>query len=158
MKIWILNIVGVSLFGILIEILLPTGSTNKYIKGILSLVLVYVIVSPLISIFTDYKMGDFKDFFNNDIVVDTEFVNGVNITSNIQEEKNIECILDNEGYKNVNVNIISNAISQNKIEFVKISLKNLVIENENTNIDIKEKISLIVSRRLKIDSNRIYYE
>lgn len=158
MKNWILNLVGVSLFGILIEILLPTGTVNKYIKGILSLVLVYVIVCPIISIFTNYQLGNFSGFINEDIVIDNDFVNEINIDSNKLEEKNLEKILDNVGYKNVKVNIVSNLIQQNKIEFVKISLKNLVIENENPNIDIKEKITAIISKRLKIDSNRIYYE
>lgn len=158
MKTWILNLVGISLLGVLIEILLPKGNTNKYIKGVLSLVLVYVIISPMISLFSGNKVGNINSFVNDDIVVDTSFIDEINISSNELEENNIQRILDNEGIKNIKVNIISNTFSQNKIEFVKVCTKNMVIETESLNINTKEKITNIVSKRLKIDANRIYYE
>lgn len=156
MKIWVLNLVGISLMGILIEILLPSGKTNKYIKGILSLVTISVVISPIISIFTN--QSTIKNFFDQDIVVDEQFVASTNQSSNQREEKLIESMLESQGYKGVEINIIPSNDSQNKIEFVKICTKNMVIDSENSNIDIKGKITSLVSKRLKIDVGKIYYE
>lgn len=158
MKIWILNLVGLSLLGLLIEILLPSGTTNKYIKGTLSLVVIYVIISPIVSIFTDFNAGNIKNFISSDIGIDSEFITNYNIESNKYEEKFIEEILTNEGYKNVKVEIVSNIISQEKIEYVKVFAKDLVISEDKNNIDIKETIIDIVAKRLKIEKSRIYYE
>lgn len=156
MKIWVLNLVGISLMGILIEILLPSGKTNKYIKGVLSLVTISVVISPIISIFTNQSA--IKNFFDQDIVVDEQFVASTNQSSNQREEKLIESMLESQGYKGVEINIIRSSDSQNKIEFVKICTKNMVIDSENSNIDIKGKITSLVSKRLKIDVGKIYYE
>lgn len=156
MKIWVLNLVGISLMGILIEILLPSGKTNKYIKGVLSLVTISVVISPIISIFTNQSA--IKNFFDQDIVVDEQFVASTNQSSNQREEKLIESMLESQGYKGVEINIIPSSDSQNKIEFVKICTKNMVIDSENSNIDIKGKITSLVSKRLKIDVGKIYYE
>jgi len=156
MKIWVLNLVGISLMGILIEILLPSGKTNKYIKGVLSLVTISVVISPIISIFTN--QSTIKNFFDQDIVVDEQFVASTNQSSNQREEKLIESMLESQGYKGVEINIIPSNDSQNKIEFVKICTKNMVIDSENSNIDIKGKITSLVSKRLKIDVGKIYYE
>lgn len=156
MKIWVLNLVGISLMGILIEILLPSGKTNKYIKGVLSLVTISVVISPIISIFTN--QSTIKNFFDQDIVVDEQFVASTNQSSNQREEKLIESMLESQGYKGVEINIIPSNDSQNKIEFVKICTKNMVIDSANSNIDIKGKITSLVSKRLKIDVGKIYYE
>jgi len=142
--------------GILIEILLPSGKTNKYIKGVLSLVTISVVISPIISIFTN--QSTIKNFFDQDIVVDEQFVASTNQSSNQREEKLIESMLESQGYKGVEINIIPSNDSQNKIEFVKICTKNMVIDSENSNIDIKGKITSLVSKRLKIDVGKIYYE
>lgn len=158
MKIWILNLIGLAIFGVLIEILLPNGKTNKYIKGVLSLVIIYVIISPVASLLHDYKFGDIKKFFNGDIDIDYEFVSNIQIESNKQEEKLLEEAIKSEGIENVKVHIVSNLIQQKKIEYVKISINKAVITGENPNINIKEVITKIVCNRLNIDEEKIYYE
>ncbi|MEG2688298.1 MAG: stage III sporulation protein AF [Clostridia bacterium] len=47
MSAWILSIVGVICLGILLEIVLPDGQTSKYVKATFSLLVIFVIVSPL---------------------------------------------------------------------------------------------------------------
>ncbi len=156
MKIWVLNLVGVSLMGILLEILLPTGKTNKYIKGVLALVTVYVVVSPIIKIFNNEI--SIKNFFTTDIVIDEEFIFKTSQSYFEKEEKCLEDILEKNGIENVKVNIVPSINGQNKIEFVKICTKNMTLTKDYSNIDIIGKIEEIVKSRLKIDSGRIYYE
>ena len=44
---WMTAIAGVIALGVLLEILLPEGQTGKYVKGAFSLLVIFVVVSPL---------------------------------------------------------------------------------------------------------------
>ena len=44
---WLIGIVGVVSLGVLIEVLLPEGENSKYIRGIFSIIVIFVIISPL---------------------------------------------------------------------------------------------------------------
>ena len=44
---WILQITGIVLCGVLVEVLLPKGKLNKILKTILALFIVLVIIAPL---------------------------------------------------------------------------------------------------------------
>lgn len=47
LSVWVLSIVGVVVLGVLIDVIIPEGQTNKYIKSIFAIVTVFVIASPL---------------------------------------------------------------------------------------------------------------
>lgn len=55
-----MSIVGVVAIGVLLDILLPSGEINKYIKGVFGIVVVFVIIIPLPKL----VKGDFIDFFD----------------------------------------------------------------------------------------------
>lgn len=57
---WLMSIVGVVAIGVLLDILLPSGEINKYIKGVFGIVVVFVIIIPLPKL----VKGDFIDFFD----------------------------------------------------------------------------------------------
>ena len=59
---WILSIVGIVFTSTLAEIMLPEGETAKYIKGVISLVVIYVILLPIPKI--KKKKIDINSFFN----------------------------------------------------------------------------------------------
>ena len=44
---WALSIVGVVLIGLLIDIVMPEGQTNKYVKSVFAVMTVFVIAAPL---------------------------------------------------------------------------------------------------------------
>lgn len=44
---WIAKIVGLGALGVLLDVILPDGETNKYIKGIFGIITVFVLFSPL---------------------------------------------------------------------------------------------------------------
>lgn len=58
MSAWLLSIVGVVSLGVLIEIIMPEGEHGKYVKGIFSLIVVFVIVSPFPKIFSGENIPD----------------------------------------------------------------------------------------------------
>ena len=44
---WILSIAGIVIISVIVELILPEGSINKYIRSIFSFLVVFVIVAPL---------------------------------------------------------------------------------------------------------------
>ena len=50
-KQWVINIVGLVLFIIMFEMILPTGRMKKYIRLVTSTIMVIVIINPLIGLF-----------------------------------------------------------------------------------------------------------
>lgn len=49
---WLLNIVGVVFIGVLLDIILPDGKTNVFIKHIFSVFILYVILNPINNLIT----------------------------------------------------------------------------------------------------------
>lgn len=105
MSAWLLGIVGVVSLGVLIEIIMPEGEHSKYIKGIFSLVVIFVIVAP----FPKLLKGENIDNFFNDESVQIEMdEEGYDSIKNNYQQKiidNFQKTLESEGYKNLEYKI-----------------------------------------------------
>ena len=64
MKGWIVSIVCVIVLGILLEIVLPKGKMAKYVKGTFSLLVIFVVVSPLPKLVRKEWKFDFSSTWN----------------------------------------------------------------------------------------------
>lgn len=51
MKDWIINIIALVLFIILLEIIMPSGKTRKYVNLVTGFILIIAIINPFIKIF-----------------------------------------------------------------------------------------------------------
>ena len=47
---WVLSIAGVISLSVIVELILPEGQLNKYIRGIFSFIIILVIIAPLPSL------------------------------------------------------------------------------------------------------------
>ena len=156
-SIWVLSIICIVLIGVLMEVVLPEGKTNKLLKSIVAVVSVLVIVSPLKNI--DINNINFSNLFNN-IEIDSEFV--LDTQKNIVEalSRDIENCLEENGYGGVDIRIdASFEEEKTEIKTVFVDLTNLVLSSENLNIDKYTKIIAIIREEVNIDKeNVIFYE
>ena len=60
---YILSILGIVVAGVFIDIVIPSGTISKYIKGMYSIFVVAVLLSPIMKLMT--KTHDFTIKFNN---------------------------------------------------------------------------------------------
>ena len=60
MKAYILAILGVVVVGILVDIIIPSGKINKFIKSIYSIFVVMVILNPIIKFFNNHSDFNFN--------------------------------------------------------------------------------------------------
>ena len=134
---WVLSIAGISVIGVLVELILPSGQTKKYVKGVFAFVVVMVIITPLPKLFgSNFQVDDILE--ENAIIIQEDFVYQINRERLEKIEEMIESDLQMEGFENVKVKINANIFTVNmSIDAVFVDLSNLVItenaKHKNTN-------------------------
>ena len=154
---YILTILGIVLAGILIDIIVPTGKINKYIKSIFAIFVVAVILMPVVKFIakSDEITINYTDYEIEQNLMDYIFSSRVTA----YENEIIE-VLENNGLSNIdikiNYSINSNELSLNSCE---VNLKNMTssnIEMHNNRYEfIAETIKEITNLK---DEVIIFYE
>ncbi|MGI6701653.1 MAG: stage III sporulation protein AF [Christensenellales bacterium] len=148
---WLVSVAAVVALSVLLDIVVPEGETNKYIKGIFALITVFVIIAPVITfIERDYSI---EDLFTANTALNDAFIRQTE--SDLSEIKNdaIEKALSDIGYKDTSVRIYLNY--DNKIDFVTVDINNLSIDKDKPHININNDIKSIVANFLNIDKEKV---
>lgn len=140
---YILSVLGIVVVGVFIDVVVPSGSINKYIKGIYSVFVVAVLINPVVKFLN--KNHDFTIKYE-------EYVTNEKLLSYIYEqrsktiEKEIENRLSEEGFSNVDL-ILKFSIENDELKYIScnVNLKKLVISPDKQHINkyefIKTKIA-----------------
>lgn len=141
MTAWLLGIVGVVSLGVLIEIIMPEGEHSKYIKGIFSLIVIFVIVSP----FPKLLKGDNIDkFFKNDSVqieIDENSYESIKNSYRQKVNENFDKALESEGFKDLEYRIAFDD------EYI-CNVENITIMSQNLSDTEFEKLKEIIAETL----------
>lgn len=132
---YLLTLLGVILLGVLVDIILPSGSTSKYISGIFAIFVIFVIVMPVINwVKNDYRLTDYMT--SSEIELNDRLLNNI-YTSRINAlEEEISQELYNNGYEGVIVDIKFNMMADSvEFERVLVDINKLVINNQSPNIN-----------------------
>lgn len=155
---WILSIVGVVIIGVLVDLILPEGEMQKYIKAIFSIIVVVIMVSPILKI--DIDKIDFNKFIYNETSVELnqEYINKYNNQYKENLEKIIESTLKSNGFGGVIVKILLNLSNSDfEIEKVELDIKNLVININSPHIDKYKEMKAIVVSMLSIKEDKVAF-
>lgn len=140
---WLLGLVGVVLLSVLADVLLPSGQTNKYIKGIFSLLVILTLITPIIKL----KNADFNisDIIGGDeIAIDNDFISDVSDRELTALESRIEKELNNRG---INTKKVVLTISDGNINSItSVSVRISEIDNADT-------VKMVVSEMLSISED-----
>ena len=161
MKEWVLSVVSIIVLMMILELFLSEGETKKYIKGIMSLIIILVIISPLPSLLKkDFSIESF--FMENqnaskDIQTDKEFLYRIYISQYAEKELKIQEMLKEDGISEVIVDININYASDYSvvIESVVVNIENAVITINKENINIIDKINNTVISVINVSEDRI---
>lgn len=156
MKAYIISILGIALCGILIDIVLPAGATNKYIKSIYSIFVVAVILNPLITFFAKTKNVEinYNDFETSQTLIDY---------INTQKIKSVESIiiedLKQKGVTNIKINI-NYAWQDNQLIYKSclIDLKNMVYQPTDKHTNKYELITEVVQHHTNLSNEVIIFD
>ncbi|MDE5616753.1 MAG: stage III sporulation protein AF [Clostridia bacterium] len=132
-----ISIVGIVSLGVLIEIVLPEGENTKYIRGIFSIIVIFVIVSPL----PKMLKGDFfKDFVIEDgaqIEIDEEYYQSVKESIHKSVIEGLKDKLSANGYENITFEVTF-------AEDYAYSIKKVVVKNSFSSEDEWNKVKRII--------------
>ena len=153
---WLLSVIGVIIIGVLINIVLPHSSISKFIYGIYSFIIIYVIITPIINILSDGKSFT----INYDSIIDSSYIDSLNENKEIVMEKSIITKSASLGIKNIEVDIVSHISENNLIlDKVYVNLQNAIIDENLVHIDKYQVLDEVVNSITKIGrENIVYYE
>lgn len=146
MTAWILSIAGVTILSVVVDLILPSGQTAKYIKNIFAFVMILVIISPLPALIKgNFNVNDI--FESEEIVLQEDYIYQVNRDKLTALEEEITSSLEEKGIKNVVITINADIFQiEMKILEVNVDLSDLVIDENSGHIDIEKAITEVVDR------------
>ena len=146
---YLLSVVGVVLLTVLIDLILPDGKINKYVKSVVAIVVVAVIISPVAKLVkSDF---DFSNLFTNSSYQVDEVILNELTNQNLQNyQSEWESNLEKLGYSGVHISIACAEKNGNQIiKYIYVDLCDLVINKNESHIDyytkIKESVAKLVS-------------
>ena len=131
---WLLNIVGIVFIGVILDVVLPNGKTNQFIKHVFSVFMLFVVVSPV--------SNWVSSAFNVEVgsgVTDSNFLYVTNLEKINALEKDVVSEIESGGISNVSVIINGNVFEEVlTINSVYVDVSNAVSENNLTKSEVKD--------------------
>lgn len=144
---WVLSVTAVICLTVLLDIIMPDGQMKKYVKGIVSIIVIFVIITPLASI----AVGEF-DLTKGNITIDSDMLDNLESTSDRYRETQLETMLSDD---DITADIkIENDNGKKKVEVI---IQNQVLSENEMNI-LKQKVKDTVTDFLGIDSGSVSVE
>ena len=157
---WIISIAGIICVSVVVELIMPSGQMNRYIKGIFSFVIILVIILPIPKLLKS-KL-DFSDLLDyGQIEVDENYLYQLNLDKLSFLKESIEEEAANMGYKNIIVSINADILSSAfQIKSVFVDLSQIGISGNAVHKDINEirkDITKLVLKHIKIEEGKVLY-
>lgn len=156
MKGYVLSILGIALCGVLIDAIMPSGSTSKYIKSIFSIFVVAVILNPVINFFAKAKNLEIN---YNSIEVNQKLINYI-ANQKVEQTKNIIIFdLNNQGISNIYITL-NFALENNEIVYNScfVNIKNIVYNPTDKHISKYELITEVVKQHTNLNDEVIIFD
>ncbi len=157
---WIISIAGIICVSVVVELILPSGQMNKYIKGIFSFIIILVIILPIPKLLkSKLDMSDILDY--GQIEVDENYLYQVNLNKLTFLKEEVEGEAEKMGYTNIVVSINADILSSAfEIKSVYVDLSQIGISKDapHRNItEIRKDISGLVVKIIKIEEEKVYF-
>ena len=150
---YVLSILGIVLLGVIIDVIIPSGNINKYIKSVFSIFVVAVIISPVVN-FLSNKNGIELDYDNYEM--DKQLIEYIFEKRAKNEENKIEIYFKENGLDKIDINL-NYSINNNELDYISctINLQNLVISADKQHINKYEFITKTVKDFTKLTDEEI---
>lgn len=140
---WIQGIIIAVIISTIIEMILPEGTSKKYIKVVIGVYILFSMISPVINKVTG------KDFRVSDIFDLDEYIevskNGENMKKNLEDQ-------NQDSIKEIYISSLKNDIKE-KIENKEYEVNYVQVEVENNDSYTLKKIKLTISKSKEIDKS-----
>lgn len=156
-SVWVLGIVGIIVISVLVDVIMPSGQTSKFIKTIFGYLIILVILSPVFSFFSQ-KNVSIEQIFQpqTSTTLSGDFVASVNRQFLNKLENSITKSCQDAGISFAQVGIKAD-IFESKVEILQISinLQDAVINANLAHKDVRTTICQCVLENIKIEKEKI---
>lgn len=153
---YILSILGIVVIGVFLDVIIPSGAINKYIKGIYSIFVVAVIINPVIKFVNKNHnfVINYKEYNENEDLLNYIFNKRATALEN-----DMENILSSNGFSNIDIKL-NISIENNELRYssCKINLENMVISSDKLNINKYEFIKDIIKENTNLTDEEILFD
>lgn len=158
---WILSIAGIVIISVIVELILPEGSINKYIRSIFSFLVVFVIVAPLPALVG--KKFDYSQIISQEeFTLQEDYLFQLNVYKTEALQEDLVNVINEAGYENVEVSVSCNNYATSfVVDAIYVELSNLVIMDkaEHTNIiDIEKEILKLIVSYANVEERKVHFE
>ena len=153
---YVLSIVGVVFLGVLVDVIMPDGEMNKYVKGVFSMLALFVIMSPVQKLFNkDFSLENmFYD--NTSIAVDSDFLEATTKQMKKQCESVLIARLKDAGFDGVDVEILAEMSNYEfQIKKVIIDISKMVIIDDGEHINKYAEIKAVVLENFDVEESDV---
>lgn len=150
---WIMSVVGVITLGVLLDIMIPPGQTNKYLKGIFALVTLYVLIAPLPQLIDKGFSAETLFDFSAEIELDEDYLSAFS-TSTDSRARRCEKNLAQNGIDG-SVTIVEKVNDSAQIDYVNVVLSVGDKAGGGEHIDIANKAKSIIASTLEVSEEEV---
>ncbi len=158
-SVWLIRVVAAVLVISVLTVLLPDGKAGKFVKPILSLVLVGVVFAPVFSGFGNYGSSAVSGFDPTDgaIQYDEKYLSFVFDKKAKNYENNCKDILFGYGINGATVTIQYSVDKDYSFSVIGVSvnLDGAVINGESENINLLSEIKTALAEYLRLDEKDV---
>lgn len=158
---WILSIAGVVCLSTIVELILPSGQMNRYIKAIFSFIIIFVIIMPIPKLLKMNINLD-KNFIEQEIPVQEDYLYQLNLNKLMKIKEETEEELQVKGYKNVIVSLNADIfVEKIEIKSINVDITRLVISDKLSHtsiVDVRRDIAKIVQNHVDIEEGKIFFD
>ncbi len=156
---WIMSIAGVICLSVIVELILPNGQMNRYIKGIFSFIIILVIIMPVPKLF-NMKLDLSNVFSSEEIYIQEDYLYQLNLNKIISLKEGAEDKLKEKGYEGCVVSISADIFAQKiDIKSVSVDISSLRITEKAPHkniLDAKRDIQKIILEMIKV--KEVYFD
>ena len=152
---YIVSVAGVSVLTVLLDIILPEGNMNKYIKSVFSVLVIIVVVSPVVRVIRSDI--DYDALFRQDgreYQVDGNFILATNSAMLESSRLSAMRMLESNDYVFAGLDLIPESGDAKKISYVNIYIYSDSIKDKDKNIYI-QNIQETVGKHFRIDKDNV---
>lgn len=158
MTAWVVSIVSVCILTVLLDLIMSEGETKKYIKGIMNIIIVLVIISPVSTFFNkDISIDSYFDESSQEVSVDDSYLYRIYVAKYAEKELYLQKVYENQGIKGVAATISIGYGADMNVEILNVVLdiSNAVIIGNEENININEMLVSTARALLNVNKERI---
>lgn len=152
---WILSILGVALIGAVVDLVLPSGRMNKYVKSVFAAVTVLIVILPLPNL---VKNGCRKEnfIFGEDVPLQEEYLDYAATIRKNALLKGLRAAMESEGITLGDVQIEGDFTGNVPVvEKVRINLQQVVMGGQTEHIHKYTTVRTKAAKYLAVDEDVI---